>query len=264
MTEPLVCCVMLTCGRPEMAARAVRSFRAQVYENKRLLIYDSGQNQHRFYGARENEAYFNCFWGAHRWQLSIGALRNEANGHTDDMPHDADILIHWDDDDWSHPNRIAEQVALLQSSGADVVGYREMLFWDQRFCAETVEVTRTTIDGGIEATIKSVAGYAYLYRNPRHDYVVGTSLCYWRKTWERRPFKDEDRQEDNHFIQGLRVRSIPSIASTHREPMMIASIHQGNAKNYDIEEIRRRGSGDASGWRRVSEWDEYCRKVMAL
>ena len=40
-----------------------------------------------------------------------------------------DILIHWDDDDYSHPNRIAEQVALLKSSGADVVGFSEMLSW---------------------------------------------------------------------------------------------------------------------------------------
>ena len=63
-------------------------------------------------------------------QATIGTkLRNfagEANGPAW-MP---EILIHWDDDDYSHPNRIAEQVALLQSSGADAtVGFREMLFW---------------------------------------------------------------------------------------------------------------------------------------
>jgi hypothetical protein len=41
MSEPTVCCIMLTKDRPALAARAVRCFRQQTYERKRLLIVNS-------------------------------------------------------------------------------------------------------------------------------------------------------------------------------------------------------------------------------
>ena len=67
----------------------------------------------------------NAAWPRHPEQ-GDHTLRSAREGHA------ADILVHLDDDDYSHPNRIAEQVVLLQSSGADCVGYREMLFWQNR------------------------------------------------------------------------------------------------------------------------------------
>ena len=46
------------------------------------------------------------------------------------------------------------------------------------------------------------------------------------------------------------------------EPRMIASIHGGNTSNsYDLEALVARGSRD---WTRVSEWDDYARRTMAL
>ena len=40
-SNPSVCAIMLANGRPEMVARAVKSFRAQTFRNKRLLVYDT-------------------------------------------------------------------------------------------------------------------------------------------------------------------------------------------------------------------------------
>src|SRR5258708_3294771 len=102
MNLPAVAAVMLCHGRDEMAQRAIRSFTLQDCENKKhLLIWNNDGTK------------------------PIGTLRNEANAQVD-----ADIICHFDSDDWSHPNRIAEQIAQLQSSGAECVGYNEMLFWD--------------------------------------------------------------------------------------------------------------------------------------
>ena len=128
---PTVCAVMLTADRPELAKRAVECFRRQTYPNKTLLIYDTGTDD-----AEDCPAdYPLIIWiPEEARRRTIGELRNAANSHIEGVEvhlesgttkdcgavgiiHWADIIIHWDDDDYSHPNRIAEQVALLQSSG---------------------------------------------------------------------------------------------------------------------------------------------------
>ena len=227
MPEPLVCAVMLTKDRSEMAARAVRAFREQTYQNKRLYILDTG-NENAGYFLDDDDV-------SHRWAdislqtWSIGRLRNEACHNN----ADADIFIHWDDDDWSHPSRIAEQVAHLQLSGADVVGYDELLFWDGRI------------------------GEAWIYSNKLAK--AGTSFCYWRKTWEARPFPDLPRPErgacgeDWEWAAGLNMARVSGIGD---EPRIIASIHGGNTSSYEIVE--------GSNWHRAPEWDDYCREWMAL
>ena len=288
MTEPLVCAVMLTCDRPEMAARAVRSFRAQTYERKTLLVWNTGESDE-----------IECGCGPTGFHVvdanlgqSIGMLRNSAIGFPTgyDKP---DIIAHFDDDDYSHPDRIAEQVALLQSSGADAVGYREMLFWRET----SVEQPRPTYPSG-EHKGERVwrdhdEAWLYSHNQPnKPNHVLGTSLCYWRKTWERKPFPDAPKGpgasgEDWLWQQGLNVKAASAMfehgESTHPdtcdcglcgpgqrtvihggncEPRMIASIHgQNSSQAYNLELLIAKGSRE---WRRVPEWDDYARGKMQL
>lgn len=267
MNEPLVCAIMLTRDRPAMAKRAVESFRAQTYANKSLLIWDTGPDHEVRWLAREFRVAEESIHHVEDVpDFSIGELRNRAN----DWPHarEADIIVHWDDDDWSHPNRIAEQVALLQSSGADAVGYREMLFW------RDIQLSERDVYGadGDPSRPCDVIEEAWLYSHSRPDYALGTSLCYWRKTWERKPFPDLPKGpgatgEDHEWRQGLRVVSESSSGymtdeGPGVEPRMIASIHGGNSsKAYDIEALLAKGNKQ---WRRVPEWDAYCCFRMAL
>ena len=154
-------------------------------------------------------------------------------GHDDIKP---DILIHWDDDDWSHPNRIAEQVALLQASQCDVVGYNRVLFW------------------------RSVEQQAWVYDNHDPRYCVGSSLAYWRRTWERKPFTATSQGEDVAFITGLKSRGVDSIIEG--QPRLIARIHEGNtstAYNIGVMKAIERQGGE---WKRAPEWVSYCRATM--
>jgi hypothetical protein len=273
---------MLTANRPQMAARAVRCFRAQTYENKDLLIWNTG-NQNDF-DDHDDELMMHCWCREDRGN-SIAALRNTANslvGHG--VWCCGDILINWDDDDWSHPDRIAEQVALLQASGADVVGYREMLFWRD-----------TEIHEG-----RGYPSEAWLYSNDNPRYALGTSLCYWRKTWEQKPFPENRAAgaDDLYWLQGLKVATDPSFLPkegwplcwhwggaatrspqealatggwatrkpqglvfavradrmTEPEPRMIATIHGANTCG-KIEPA-------AKEWKRVPEWDERVRTIL--
>jgi glycosyltransferase involved in cell wall biosynthesis len=262
MTEPLVCAIMLTRDRPAMARRAVECFRRQTYGNRFLFILDTGGETH---GLTENR---DARMMGHSWRPefqgeSIGKLRNRAN---DALP-DRQILIHWDDDDWSHPNRIAEQVALLQSSGADAVGYREMLFWDERKYVARVERERS-----YDESREGFVNEAWLYRSQSpKPYALGTSLCYWRKTWEAKPFPaviqphnpSVNWGEDYEWCRGLKIESQSSFRPQDHgwdfdeSPRMIASIHGGNTSPaYQKLECPE--------WTRVPAWDEYAREAMRL
>jgi len=194
---------------------------------------------------------------------SIGELRNEALAFKTGYGHDkTDIIIHFDDDDWSHPNRIAEQVALLQSSGADVVGYREMLFWRER------SFNGVTMPEGYTKPISENPGEAWLYRSTNRSYALGTSLAYWRKTWERKPFPATSYGEDLQFCTGLKVVGVTSVydpSDIHTkahgvmlQPRMIARIHAGNTSTA----YRPENMAKASEWRRAESWDGYCRSIM--
>ncbi len=265
---------MLVSGRPEMVVRALKSFHSQTYEHKKLLILGDVNP------APEVELGSDIvnFWSLDQFppQNSIGALRNLANGLTEE-----DIICHWDSDDWSHPNRIAEQVAVLQSSGAECVGYNEMLFWRQDLCRpwETMYCScgeRWFRSASYCKCGKGAAGEAWLYRSTMQNYALGTSMCYWSDTWRRgNAFPDRSEGcDDLYWSTGNRV-DVHAISSwstesertidadvTHpneydvAEARMIASIHGGNT-------CARLDPGKKE-WTRVPEYDAYCRKAMQL
>ena len=240
--DPLVCAIMLTRDRPEMAARAVRCFREQTYKNRVLQIWSTSG-----FPDPERDRPANEFFTEDVPDYSIGELRNRANDWHNAF--DAAILIHWDDDDWSHPNRIAEQVALLQSSCADAVGYNQVLCWDT-----------------------TGPGEAWVYSNGNPSYAMGATLAYWRETWERNLFGDISKGEDNRFLQAI-LNAGGSVAAFQGfgadsmplaplvTPRLIYSIHGGNTWQPDFAEAAAHGSDN---WRRAPEWDEYARKVMTL
>ena len=268
MAEPSICAVMLTKDRPELARRAVECFRRQTYPAKSMLVYETGFPTKLRPGVGGGNVFH---WSGGRPEdnkRTIGELRNVANGYSAKTPNfpASDILMHWDDDDWSHPNRIAEQVELLQSPGVDVVGYNEMLF-SRRM------VSRVMCDSfggeGPDGRIEVDRYEAWLYSNPNPGYTLGTSLCYWRRTWERKPFPATNVGEDLQFCTGLKCFGVSSLsghhlsnsgfmATTGLDPRMIARIHAGNTSTaYEPAKMAKN-----SEWKRVPEWDAHCRSVM--
>ncbi len=275
MSKPLVVGVMLTADRPEMTARAILSFEMQTYPNKKLAIIDSGKVD-----------YFPIWVGKgpmiHRHVNpgpAIGQLRNIANESAAFMG--ADIIAHFDSDDWSHPTRLEEQVALLQAVGTDAVGYNDMLYCDH--------------------------GEAWWYEHGWHQYALGGSLCYWRKAWERVKFQESEQAkddigclkfdgqgkpimeplvsgEDSRWLRsgikclgvsscgcaecgagsgnvlpycpncGLRYDPNRSVPVVTKEPRMVCEIHGGNTSSHVLQ--------DNEQWKRVPEWDEYCRERL--
>lgn len=244
MTRPTVACVMLANGRQEMVNRAVRCFNGQTYDNRYLLTWEN------------------------RGEKSIGELRNMANTAAGCGVNEADIICHWDSDDWSHPNRIAEQVALLQSSGAECVGYNEMLFWVGADQAHFVGCTPAGVSCACGERYARSGGWcpkchaappdaeAWLYRAAVPNYAIGTSMCYWRSAWDKYPFPDRSEGCDDLDWFNRRVKIASDSSVGFIEVRMIASIHGGNTCAKIDPKARE--------WQRVPEWDAYCRNAMQL
>lgn len=223
--QPLVVCVMLTRDRPEMARRAVRSFEAQTYQNKMLFILDTGSGE--FPIKQENGIY------AEYWpnvEHSIGMLRNLANAYANPYCLNTEIIIHFDDDDYSHPNRIAEQVALLQASGKECVGYRRVPF--------------------LVSTGEHLGAWEYSNDDPR--YCIGSSLAYLRSAWERNPFKDRMCGEDKEFVRAVDSMGVDCFIDG--EPRMVCSIHGGNTSSTI--------NLASPNWKRVKALDSKLESIM--
>ncbi len=251
-----------------MVRRAVNCFHSQTYENKQLLILGDGFEKYKDQGVD--------VWPLSGFEKprSIGALRNLANGLSE-----GDILAHFDSDDWSHPNRVAEQVSLLTSSrpkcgcsqalnvtgrcphgnelGAECVGYSEMLFWDERHYVARVRPR------GFDESCEGYVNEAWIYRSTMQNYALGTSMCYWSDTWRRgNAFPDRSEGcDDLYWSTGNRVK-ITSVSAFQEDagifhhPKMIASIHGGNT-------CAKLDPGKKE-WTRVPVCDVYCRERMQL
>lgn len=235
-----VLAVMLANGRQAMVERAIRSFASQTYEQRRLLVFDSGERGLPDLSTLANGVYYVHYeHSATKPPLSIGSLRNLANGLAAAGALECDLLAHWDSDDWSHRDRLTEQVAMLEATGADCVGYRDMLFYGARK-SET-----------------------WQFRSPNPAYILGTSMLYTRKIWERFPFQDRASAEDTLWLMEKRIKREATTSINTFDgalltecPRMIAGLHGGNTCS-----VVKPGAVE---WTRAERWDEFCRETMKL
>ena len=267
----MVACIMLTADRPAMAARAIRSFLAQTYERKRLYIWDTSTVLLDVIGAcgKANTAQAGVevadlisaplvarerFVGA-----TIGRLRNAANkyalAHYTTENTRPEVLIHWDDDDYSHPKRIKEQVELLTTGAAisnlggarralECVGYNDVIFWD----------TRTHWEKFGPPARPDPYPTAWRFRSVDPRYVIGSSMCYWADAWRSDPFDDAVGEDVRWWRRHAALsRGVPA------DGRLICSIHGGNTSAAYSTELMR-----GSQWQRVQEFDDYVRERMKL
>jgi glycosyltransferase involved in cell wall biosynthesis len=192
MPYPLISCVMPTCNRREFIPSALKAFEAQSYPNRELIVVDNGESVADLIPDRHG--YFYTHTGVDK--LTTGAMRNKACELAT-----GEIVAHWDDDDYSHPDRLKEQYKLLQSMCVSVVGYNEMYFLDE------------------------TASQAWLYRN-EDLYALGTSLMYKRDYWRGHRFPDQAVGEDSDFIRPAQWRR--AMACRAAGNRLIARIHGAN------------------------------------
>jgi glycosyltransferase involved in cell wall biosynthesis len=119
---PLVSCLMVSRGRRFPALFAIDCYRRQTYANRELVIVTGGQNTE--VGALVRELDDPTIRYIEAEPRSLGELRNTSVAHARGL-----LVCHWDDDDFSHADRIALQVAALGVTEARACVLSRLLLW---------------------------------------------------------------------------------------------------------------------------------------
>lgn len=209
----LVSAIMPTRGRQKWAAQAVKCFMSQTYPNKELIILDDPTDPSFPDGLYLPRRILRFIAGG---TGTIAQKRNSAC-----QLSYGEIIMHFDSDDWSAPERMADQVKRLEESGKQVTGYHSMLF-------------HVAQDG------------RWLKYCGDPSYALGTSLCYRRPFWADHPFRDggsgyaPNVGEDSEFVKV--ARQAGELVTTDGDTLIYARIHEGNTsiKNISGEQIEYR------------------------
>ncbi len=197
---------MPTNNRRKFIPAAIECFLSQDWPEKELIVIDDGTNR--------VEDLFRDVPGKYVWYLEpnlpphrpktpIGTKRNLACELAK-----GEVICHWDDDDWSAPSRISDQVARLNESGKQVTGYHDLLFWDIR------------------------KNEASRYMNASNVYAVGSSLCYRKDYWQKNKFIPCSLAEDTDFTNRAKEQS--AIIAVPGGKMMVARTHDNNTSKRDV------------------------------
>ena len=166
---PLVSCLMPTRGRRRFVPHAIACFLQQDYPRLELVIADDGGDSVEDLVPDDARIRY-----VHMPRMvRIGTKRNQACAAAC-----GDVIVHWDDDDWSATWRVSYQVRALMDTGADICGLGDILFyepaagraWELRLPAKgaPLGVRRDTRLSGVVLAAQSV---------PRHPRRRRHALC---------------------------------------------------------------------------------------
>lgn len=201
-----VSCIMPTADRRQFVPRAIAQFLAQDYAARELLIVDDGAERVQDLVPDDPRVRYLAL----ERRLVLGAKRNLACEHAR-----GDVIVHWDDDDWSATWRLRYQVDQIARSGADIAGLSRVLFHDP------------------------AANDAWEYDYPRTaaPWVYGATLIYTKAFWRRNPFPPLSVGEDSRFVWA----NVPKRVLTHDDHrFFVATVHTGNTSRKDTRGHRWR------------------------
>lgn len=174
----MISCVMPTLGRRSWVMKAVENWRQQtwfLYDRELVIVEDVEPSLLRDLMPILSDRIRYHFLGHERF--AFGLKRNISNSLCS-----GEIIAHWDDDDWYHPERLADQMAAL-SPAIQVVGYRSAQFHD--------------VLAGEVREFHGNAGEA-----------MDASLLYRRSYWSANRFPAAQHGADLHFISQARSHMI--------------------------------------------------------
>lgn len=183
--------VIMPCHRAQDMPTAQAIFNAFDYEDKELIIVPSSIEVLMAIQLQPNVLVV-----GQALPYSVGEARNIGCCYSQ-----SDIIIHQDSDDTYSPDWITKSVQHLIDSKADITGLSQAYF------SHPPHLYEYTYQGG-------------------QPYVIGASMCYWRRVWEKQPFKHINSGEDALFQVNNLV-----IPHTYKEGFT-ANIHGGNTASH--------------------------------
>jgi ADP-heptose:LPS heptosyltransferase/SAM-dependent methyltransferase len=192
--QPSVSCITPTANRRCFLPQAIRYFLAQDYRNKELIIVDDGEDAVGDLVPEDERIRYIRLPG----KTVLGEKRNRAASEAH-----GEIIIHWDDDDWSAPWRLGYEVEELLTSGADICGLDRIFFY----------------------TPAKARAWEYIYPASQRPWVYGASMAYRKAFWAAHPFPQIGVGEDAKFVWADARAKIHVLKNPH---FLIALIHEAN------------------------------------
>jgi hypothetical protein len=227
-STPLVSCIMPTYNRRRFLSQAVRNWQAQDYSHRELIIIDDGEDSVEDLIPADTRIRYVRLSS----RRTIGAKRNlaceQARG---------DLVVHWDDDDWSAPWRIGYQVETFLKEDVDVSGLSTIYFCD----------------------MSTDRAWRYEYPAGRKPWVHDATFCYRRSQWESDPLPDSNHGIDTAYLWQGRPKRI----GTLEDPSIyVAMVHSANTSRKDVHDAwwHPHPVGEVSALMGPA-WDRY--KAMA-
>jgi glycosyltransferase involved in cell wall biosynthesis len=192
--KPFVSCIMPTHNRRAFFQTALDLFMRQTYAERELIIVDDGDDlvSDLIVGPVADYVTYTSL----KPRRTIGEKRNIAC----EMAR-GDLLCHFDDDDWQHPERIARQVNNL--------GHHDLTGLDTELYLRAADRT----------------AWRYTFPQSSPKYAIGNSFLYTRECWQKRKFAHRDQGEDTHFLwhnyAGIQIRPTD-------ETLVVGMLHPHN------------------------------------
>lgn len=182
----MTCITPTTASRRAWIPQLIEIFESQTYQDKELLFIAEGEWIEEF-----------CVRPNIRFVIAIGNIGDKRNIGV--RFAEGEAIVHLDDDDFSAPTRIADQIGRLEETKKAVTGYHTMLF----------------TDGARWWRYHGVGAFAF-----------GTSQCYLRQWAVDHPFESLNVGEDNAF--GTLAAQKRQLSSVDAGELLIATIHPKN------------------------------------
>jgi glycosyltransferase involved in cell wall biosynthesis len=115
---------MPTANRRRYIPRSIRWWQRQTYPNLELVVLDDGDDPVADLMPDDPRVRYIRM---DRPEPLLGRKRNLVN-----KAARGEFIVHWDDDDWYAPGRVAAQVAALGDPGAKVSGFAKLYYYDSR------------------------------------------------------------------------------------------------------------------------------------
>ncbi len=197
-----VSAVMPTYNRSAFVPMAIACFLNQDYSERELIVVDNGTETIRHLIPNDSRIHY-CRQDSPR--LTHGQMLNRccerANG---------DVIVNWDDDDWSAPDRMTTEVDLLLGSEKSLAGFHSILYYD----------------------VANQGTYRYSYskrHDPRCTYAAGSSQIYKKSYWQKHQFENVAVGADSRW--SLKAQSKNELASMNGGKMLVALAHGANVSN---------------------------------
>ncbi|WP_342328689.1 glycosyltransferase family A protein [Pedobacter sp. FW305-3-2-15-E-R2A2] len=208
MNLPLVSCIMPTANRQKFIPLAINYFLEQDYPNAELVIIDDGlESAARLIPDNPKIRYF------YSEPLgTIGVKRNHACEKAQ-----GEIIMHWDDDDWYAADWVSKQVEALSSSGADITGLNQVIFYspsvNKRWMYEDTDMEQ--------------------------PWLCGATMAYRKSFWQEHPFIDIQVGEDYDFVWNTGAKTF----ALDYPNGFVAILHAHNTSIKPVEDIKHKKTG---------------------